>query len=197
MGGLVYNSWRGFATVKAKHAPAQPRSQKQLLVRAICTAASRAWQLLTNQSDWNDYARTHTLTDWTSTPKRLTGANWYVMLATRRMKRGFTAVDTPPTTLPPDPIGTLSATDAGDHIEVDWSPVLSSGTNVEIWIDGPHSPGTPGSMPRARYNMDGDGTVGAANTGPCPAGNYTIYARTIDSATCQVSKFLSVEIVRV
>ena len=83
MGGLVFNSWRGFATVKAKHAPAQPRTQKQLLVRAICVICARAWQLLTTQADWTTYANTHTLVDWTNTPKRLTGANWYVMLSTR------------------------------------------------------------------------------------------------------------------
>lgn len=196
MGGLVYNSWRGFATVKAKHAPAQPQSQKQLLVRAICVVCSRAWQLLLTKADWTAYANTHTLVDWTNSPKRLTGANWYVMLSTRLLKRGTVAVATPPAVLPPTALTTLTALDAGNHIEVDWTPRASADENVEIWIDGPHSPGKAGSFPNARYNMDGVGIVGAANTGPCPAGRYTIYARVLSTIDGQVSSFLSVEVDR-
>lgn len=196
MGGLVFNSWRGFATVKAKHAPAQPRTQKQLLVRAICVICARAWQLLTTQADWTTYANTHTLVDWTNTPKRLTGANWYVMLSTRLLKRALAVVDTPPIVIAPDALTTLTAVDAGDHIEVDWTPTLLATENVEIWIDGPHSPGRAGSFINARYNMDGTGTVGAANTGPCPVGRYTIYARVISITDGQVSQFLSVDVDR-
>jgi hypothetical protein len=196
VGGLVYNSWRGFATVKAKHAPAQPQTSAQLLVRAIAVACSRAWQLLTNQADWVTYANSHTLVDWTNTPKRLTGANWYVMLSTRLLKRAIAAVVTPPIVLPPIALTSLTAIDAGDHIEVDWLPLLSATENVEIWIDGPHSPGRQGSIPNARYNMDGTGTVGAANTGPCPVGRYTIYARVISITDGQVSPFLSVDVDR-
>lgn len=196
VGGLVYNSWRGFATVKAKHAPAQPRSTKQLLVRSLCVLCSRTWQLLASQADWTAYANTHTLVDWTNSPKRLTGSNWYVMLTTRLLKRGIASVDTPPTVLPPDPLSSLTALDAGDHIEVDWLPILTPSTNVEIWIDGPHSQGKAGSIPNARYNMDGTGSVGAANTGPCPAGRYTIFGRAISLVDGQVSSFLSVDVDR-
>lgn len=196
MGGLVYNSWRGFATVKAKHAPAQPQSTKQLLVRAICVVCARAWALLSTQALWNAYAQTHTLVDWTNTPKRLTGANWYVMLSSRLLKRSITVVATPPIVAAPAALTTLTAVDAGDHIEVDWTPLLSATNNVEIWIDGPHTAGRAGSLPKALYNMDGTGTVGAANTGPCPVGRYTIYARVISITNGQVSPFLSVDVDR-
>lgn len=196
MGGLVYNSWRGFATVKAKHAPAQPQSTKQLLVRAICVVSARAWALLSTQALWNAYAQTHTLVDWTNSPKRLTGANWYVMLSTRLLKRAIAVVTTPPIVAAPAALTTLTATDAGDHIEVDWTPLLSATNNVEIWIDCPHTAGRSGSLPRALYNMDGVGTVGAANTGPCPVGRYTIYARVISITDGQVSPFLSVDVDR-
>jgi len=196
VGGLVYNSWRGFATVKAKHAPAQPQSSKQLLVRALCVTCARAWQALAAQADWNYYSTIHTLVDWTNTPKRLSGANWYTMLSTRLLKRGLPVQLEPPTVPAPDALTSLTALDAGDHIEVDWLPLLATGQNVEIWIDGPHSPGRAGSIPNSRYNMDGDGTVGAANTGPNPVGRYTIYARVLSTDDGQVSQFLSVDVDR-
>lgn len=43
VGGLIYNTWRGNSTVKIKKAPAQPRTARQLLIRAFATTCSRAW----------------------------------------------------------------------------------------------------------------------------------------------------------
>ena len=193
VGGLVFNSWRGFATVKAKHAPAQPRSALQLMVRSIAVASARAWGLLTTQAAWNQYAQTHTLSDWTNTPKRLTGMNWYVMLSTRLLRRGTSAVATPPITADPGALTTLTATGTQLGFEVDWLPLQARAHNVEIWVDGPHSKGRIGSIPRATYNMDGDGTVGAANVAVLQPGRYTIYARVLLNATGQVSPWISCE----
>jgi hypothetical protein len=193
-GGLVYNSWRGFATVKAKHAPAQPQTAKQLAARAICVTAARAWQLLANQAAWNYYASIHTLVDWTNSPKRLSGANWYVMLSTRLARRAIAPVITPPVSAAPDPVTALTA--AGDltNVEIDWDPTPGPTINVEIWIDGPRSPGRLGSLNKARWNMDGVGTVGAANTGPLFQGQYTFYVRAISLEDGQVSPFISVDL---
>jgi hypothetical protein len=196
MGGLVYNTHRGVAVVKAKHAPCQPRSSLQLLVRALAVTLIRQWQSLATQALWNAYASLHPYVDGMGNQIRASGANWYVALSTRLARRGLTIVSTPPLIPAPAALTALTATDAGDHIEVDWLPLQASGFNVEVWIDGPHSAGRAGSLPAARFNMDGDGAVGAANTGPCPAGRYTIYGRVISTDDGQVSSFLSVDVDR-
>ena len=113
VGGLVINSWRGFSTVKAKHAPAQPRSAAQLAARAILVQASRQWQTSADQASWNAYATTHTMTDWTNSPKRLTGANWFTMLFVRLTRRAQPPLTAAPTTLAPDPATSVSLTGNG------------------------------------------------------------------------------------
>lgn len=193
VGGLVINSWRGFSTVKAKHAPAQPRSSKQLAARAIMVQASRAWQSVADQASWNAYATTHTMTDWTNSPKRLTGANWFCMLFVRLTRRGQLILPSAPTTVAPDPATSVSLTGTALGFEVDWAPTTVAGINAEIWLDGPHSLGRLGSIQKASYNMDGDGTVGVANAAVPAAGHYTVYLRMIDTGTGLVSQFISAD----
>jgi hypothetical protein len=194
MGGLVYNSWRGFATVKVKHSPAQPQTSKQLAVRAIAIMCARAWQLLAGQAAWNTYAATHLLVDWTNSPKRLTGANWYVMLSTRLMRMGVTPVVTPPIVAAPDPVADLTAVDAVGRINFTWSSPVTPGTLVHIWLDGPRSAGRIGSLARAKYadQFAGD-AIAPFITGLQP-GTYTAYALQISPTDGQVSLFVSADV---
>ena len=191
VGGLIFNSWRGFATVKAKHAPAQPQTIKQLAVRAVAITCARAWQLLATTALWNEYARTHPLVDWTNSPKRLTGANWYVMLTTRLLRLGIAAVPTPPEVAAPDPVTGLTAVGAAASVTVDWATPAAHTNSVEIWFDGPHSAGRLGSLKAAKYNCSPWGDEGGLTISGLQAGVYTVYVRVTSRTDGQVSPFVA------
>jgi hypothetical protein len=191
MGGLVYNSWRGFATVKAKHAPAQPRTVLQLAVRAVAITCARAWQSLADPTAWNDYAAAHLLVDWTNSPKRLTGANWYVMLTTRLLRLGISPVVTPPVPAAPDAPTGYTAVGAAGQITFDWAAPSAHTNSVELWWDGPHSAGRKGSFPRARYQGAPWGDEGGLIISGLQPGRYTTYARVVSRTDGQVSLFVS------
>ncbi|MEI7902574.1 MAG: hypothetical protein WCK89_20180 [bacterium] len=191
MGGLVYNSWRGAATVKAKHAPSQPRTVLQLAVRAVAIHCSRAWQALADPGAWNTYATAHPLVDWTGSTKRLTGSNWYVMLTTRLLRLGIAPVVTPPVAAAPDPVETFTAVGGAGSITVDWTQPTAHTNSVELWWDGPHSAGRQGSFPRARYQGAPWGDEGGLVLSGLQPGVYTLYARVLGRSDGQVSLFVS------
>jgi hypothetical protein len=191
VGGLVFNSWRGFATVKAKHAPSQPRTQLQLAVRAVAILCSRAWQLLATKADWNTYADNHPLVDWTNSPKRLTGANWYVMLTTRLLRQGIPAVTTPPAVAAPDPVTGLTVVPGAGSLTIDWTTPSAHVNNVEIWFDGPRSAGRLASLYRAKYNCSPWGDEGGLTISGLMKGVFTVYARVLSRTDGQVSLFVS------
>lgn len=191
VGGLVFNSWRGFCTVKAKHAPAQPRTIKQLAIRATAILCSRAWALLATCADWNAYAQTHTLSDWTNSPKRLTGHNWFVMLTTRLLRLGLPQVDTPPAVAAPDPITAFTAVGGAGSITVDWTDPSAHTDSVEIWLNGPHSAGRLGSIIRALYNCSPWGDEGGLSISSLQAGVYSVYARVVSRTNGLASPFVS------
>ena len=190
MGGLVYNSWRGFATVKAKHAPAQPRTSKQLAVRALAIYCSRMWQACTNKADWNTYAQTHTIVDWTNSPKRLTGANWFTALGVRLLKANVAIVQTPPIVPAPNAVTHFTAIGSADLITLTWTDPGAADDHVEIWLDGPHTAGREGSLPRASYNSTILGNATTKTVAAIP-GTYSVYARVRSNVNGLVSVWVS------
>jgi hypothetical protein len=190
VGGLVYNSWRGFATVKAKHAPAQPRTNLQLRVRSIAIMIARGWADLTNQADWNVYATNHTMSDWTNSPKRLTGANWYVMLHTRMLLAGLTPVNTPPAVNAPDPVLTFTAVGSAGVITMTWT--APTGTDrLDFWLDGLHSAGRQGSIHKAKYKLTLLGSAAVKTITGLAPGVYDVYTRVMSPVDGQVSTWVT------
>jgi len=191
VGGLVYNSWRGFCTVKAKHAPAQPRTQKQLAQRALGIMLSRAWADLSNQAAWNQYAQTHTLSDWTNSPKRLTGHNWFVGLNARYYKSMGAIKTTPPAVNAPAAVEGLACTGGAAQISAAWDTPSGPNDRVEFWLDGPHTVGRLGSLPRAQFKAIKEGNAKpCVMTGLAP-GTWTVYARVQSIVDGQVSPWIS------
>ncbi len=191
MGGLTYSSWRGSATVKAKHAPAQPRSILQLAVRSIAIYCARLWQTIAYQAEWNAYAATHPLSDWTNSPKRLTGMNWFLMLSTRLLRAGIAVVNTPPIVPAPDPVFGLTATGGVGSLVVDWDAPVGGTDRIELWLDGPHSPGRLGSLVRARYNVLAYGTDAPKTISSLQPGAYHVFARAFSADDGQVSTYVA------
>ena len=194
VGGIVYGVWRGFQTIRAKHAPSQPRSFKQLAIRAFAIHLSRAWQLNAHQADWDTYAQSHTLVDWTNTPKRLTGHNWFVGLNTRLVKLGNAIVATPPYVPAPDAVVGLAAVGTAGSIALTWTPPIVSANKIEVWLDGPHSPGRIPSIVRAKYHDTVVGTPGT-ETITVTTGTWSVYARALDLTNGLVSVWVGVNVV--
>lgn len=195
MGGLVYNTWRGVATVKAKHAPSQPRTSLQLAVRAVAISLSRLWASCVNQASWNAYAALHPTVDGMGNSVRATGANWYLALNTRLKRMGTAAVETAPTVAAPAAIEGFGAQLSSGAYSPTWTAPTLAADGVEVWADGPHSPGRIGSLAKARYlsfwtgDQSGLGSVAAA------LGSYTLFARGVSLVDGQVSVWVSKDIV--
>jgi hypothetical protein len=151
--GLVYNTYRGMATVKAKTAPAQPRTALQLKIRALCIQTARAWQLLDpgQRALWDSYAVDHPVINWSGNSMRLTGANWYQQVNVRgRLFQGAT-YDEPPIVAAPDPVTDFAIADGGGAIDVTWTTTGGEHDWVVLSISGPHSTGQQPRMPKARF----------------------------------------------
>jgi hypothetical protein len=195
VGGLIYNTWRGISTVKVKHAPCQPRTSLQLALRAIAITLVRLWASCVNKVDWNNYAAIHPYVDGMGNSIRATGANWYVALNTRLKRMGLAAVETPPAVAAPNAIVGLDASCTSGSFSPTWTAPSLAADGVDVWMDGPHSPGRKGSLAKANYlaNWTGDQSgLGSVNALP---GNYTLYARGISLVDGQVSVWVSKDIV--
>jgi hypothetical protein len=193
VGGLIYNTWRGNSTVKIKKAPAQPRTARQLLIRAFATTCSRAWQLLTQlqRDGWTAYATAHPDVDWTNTPKRLTGANFYLRLSTRLLDLGKTVVATCPVVNAPSNVSALVATGGAGSISCAFTPFAGTDTTIDIWLQGPKSAGVLGSLIKARHKTYGPGETSPLVTSGLTPGLYQVYARAISEVNGLASAWVT------
>lgn len=179
VGGTVYNTWRGTRYAKQQTAPAQPRSSRQLQIRAWCTYLVRLWQTIgaANIVLWNNYAVAHPEIDWTNSPKRITGLNWFVRCNLRLLDLTKTVITAPPTSPAPGALTTFNAADGADDIVLTWDATADWGDYVDIFIHGPHSAGVQAKIQSAKHNSYAQGPSGTATIAGVPAGSYTIWAR--------------------
>lgn len=191
MGGLVYNTFRGMATVKAKHAPCQPRSQKQLQLRSIAVNLARTWAANLNQAAWNAYAASHPYLDGMGLTIRATGLNWFIGLNSRLNALLIGTVATPPVVAPPGPAVTLVPTPSAGSISLAWAAPTDANLRMEVWLDGPHSKGRQGSLTRARLKAQPEAAASPyVMTGLIP-GRYSIWARPLSETDGQVSTWVT------
>ena len=191
MGGLVFNTWRGVATVKAKVAPCQPQTSLQLAVRAIAIALVRLWAACLYKADWNDYAYAHPTTDGMGNSVRATGANWYLALNTRMKRMGLAVVETSPSAVAPDaPTGFLASA-VGASYSFTWTDPTLVADSLEVWADGPHSAGRAGSLTKARFLGVWTGDQSGLASITAQLGTYSLFARGIATADGQVSPWVT------
>lgn len=185
--GVIYNSWRGISYAKSFASPAQPRTSSQLLARSRLTTYSQGWKSLTDaqRTDWQSFASTHLLTDWTGTPKRITSQNWYIRCNVQIARCSGTPISTPPADPAPSGITGLSLTYASSALKLSWTTPTSASLNIEAQLQGPYSSGR-----QPRFNEATTITISAGNAAQpvtlvsSPAsGRYTVWARVIDPAT--------------
>jgi len=193
VGGIVFNTWRGVRYVKVKTSPAQPRTQRQLQIRAWAIMLARKWQtlLLTAQDAWREYARTHTTTDWTNTKVRATGANWFVALNTRLLDMTKPIITDPPAVAAPAPLELFAAAPGSGQIDLTWTPTGDWGDYVQIFLQGPHSPGALGSLVKAKHNEWSQGPSGAVSLTGLGPGTYDVWARVVYQDTGLASTWVT------
>lgn len=190
MGGLVYNTWRGIATVKAFKSPTQPKTEAQLAARARMSTYSQAWAGLTTveRDAWETYAESHLQTDWTGKSLRLTSQNWYVGCNCRIALVGGTAITSPPSAAAPAmPTGVAMSFVSGSPgtIKIAWTAPTVATDFIVCYLEGPISAGRTPRKEMASII----GTWAASTTSPHTivssptSGTYAAWVGVIDSLT--------------
>ena len=195
MGPLVVNTSRGNKYTKSKIAPAQPRTARQVTIRALALSFVRGWAALTagQMLAWRDYADAHKESDWTGTQRRLSGINWYVRCNTRLADALESTIDDPPEDPAPGNVTGFDAAEAAGDLTVAWTDPTAAGDYIDVWVDGPHSAGRLGSPARATHHsyLDTDTATPAVLIASAQPGTYDIYARVLDASTGLVSQFVT------
>lgn len=195
IGGLVYNTWRGKNVVKINTSPTGQGTEKRLAAQAILSAVSKLWAGLTDQqrAAWSQYAIDHPVTNWTGSPGRNTGMNWFCKCNVELSRFSIATISDPPVVAAPSPLtGLVLSIDAAD-IKISWDYPPPAGGMAEAFGVGPLSKGVSARLEQCQY-------VTAFGTGPPPphviwagaaVGRYTVFARNIDIATGLVSTWTS------
>lgn len=202
MGGLIYNTWRGIATVKSFASPSQPNTAGQLAARARLASVSGAWSILsdTERAAWTSYADAHLESDWTGNPKRLTAQNWFVRCNTRIDLVGGAAITSPPASAPPaSPTGLLVAYAGGPPAEISatWISPVAATSYLVFYSNGPISAGTAPRFEQAAVvaKIAADTATPQTVISAPASGKYGIWCQVIDSLTGLASQPLLKEVV--
>lgn len=193
IGALIFNTWRGLSTVKFMKSPAQPRTSRQLAVRAFLTTCSRAWAALdaAEQASWRTWANDHPQSDWTGQPKRMTGADAYTRHSTRLLDQGKAVVDTAPVAVPPVSVAGLVLTPGAGSISIAFTAYGGTATSIDVWIYGPHSAGIIPKITKARHNVYAPGETTPKVVSGLAAGLTTVFIRAVSETDGQSSAFIS------
>jgi len=195
VGGLTYNTWRGINYVKTCTSPTGQGTGPRLIAQALMIAVSKLWAGIgdTQRAAWNQYAADHPVTNWTGTPERLTGMNWFMRCHISLRRMGFPYMVQAPTVAAPSPITGLTFEKVSTYLELSWATPNTGLWKIDIWMVGPLSHGIAPKIQRAKflqYNpvLDYGGIILVNN----PAvGRWTVFARVIDDATGLTSSWLS------
>ena len=140
---LVFAIWRGLNYIRGLTIPANPQTDRQMLVRGYMTTLSRAWAALVDgeRQAWRDYALLHPVNNVFGQTFLPSGFNVYVGLNSLVLDQGLTAIDTPPIVAGPGGIAGLTASP-----EIPLSILLDftapgSGMAIEVQATGIIPPG--------------------------------------------------------
>jgi hypothetical protein len=158
VGGLVYNTHRGRAYVKANTAPSTQYSDDQVAMRARMSPIISAWQALsdTQRASWDHYANQHLLPSWTGTDKRISGFNWFCKINFRRSLLASGILEYPPDVNPGILLDPSAAQSAPLTILASWD--ISAIPDADQWsllvfLSGPHSAARHPQLNMAKYQF--------------------------------------------
>ena len=136
--GFVLTAWRGLSVARIFTMPTNPRSARQLTIRGIMTAASRAWSALNdaNRLSWTNYAGIQNRKNVFGQDIRASGFNEYCALYCLASDMGETPVSTAPSTSKPLLVedGAIAAGAAAGEIDITWT--AGQGGSVDIYKTG-------------------------------------------------------------
>ena len=193
--GCIYNTWRGISYAKSFASPAQPNTAEQLAARSRLVTYVNDWAGLSDseREAWNTYAAAHLLSDWTGSPKRITGQNWYIRCNVQIDRLSGTPIDVPPEVAAPDGLAGFALALSTGNVTAAWTSPASGATDVEFRFQGPHSAGAQGRYQQSAYDQHKAievVTPVVIMTAPA-AGRYTVWARNVDPATGLCSQWVS------
>jgi hypothetical protein len=195
VGGLIYNTWRGINYVKTNTSPTGQGTAKRLAAQAVLTTVAKLWGALTNErrAAWNQYAIDHPVTNWTGTPERLTGMNWFCKCAVANTLATETIVNDPPVAAAPAAITGLMISQNVLDLNIEWTTPSAAGKHVIVFLAGPLSKGVTAKLEQAKFEkrLDSDDGAPSALRVAATAGRYTAFAKVLDPATGLCSTWMS------
>lgn len=110
MGALVASHNRYGAYFRLHVIPTRSTTPEAIAAKARLALVSAEWKALTavQRLSWNEWALENPVTDRIGARQQLTGNAAYVMLNARLRQAGGPSADTPPITVTPDPLLTLT-----------------------------------------------------------------------------------------
>lgn len=133
---LVFSIWRGANYARTFTIPTNPRTARQLTIRAFLTTASRAWNALTNaqRTAWDAFAQLQSRTDVFGEPIKATGINEYVALSVIAQDVGQVPVSDPPITDAPAVLAGAAADPNLVPGEIEFAWTGADGDFVDCWV---------------------------------------------------------------
>jgi len=185
--GFVANTWRGVRYIKTNTAPTGQGTEKRLAAQARISAVSKEWAGLSDaqRAAWSQYAIDHPVPDWSGSPKRLTGMNWFVKCNCMLDVIGAAHVTDAPTIAAPDPVTGFVLAQATADITAAWSTPKGTDYTLVIFSTGPQSAGVTGKIEQAQLLV----TPHAETTTPlivvtsALVGRHTMFAKVVDETT--------------
>lgn len=195
IGGLVYNTWRGINYVKTNTSPTGQGTPKRLAAQALLVTIAVLWKGISDvqRAAWGVYAADHPVADWTGSPKRLTGQNFFMKCNVQLSRFDLATISDPPATAAPSPMTGLTLAVNGADLEIDWTYPPAAGGMCDVYAVGPISAGVAARIEQAQYKT----AYGTGPPGPhviftaATPGRYTVFARNYDIATGLVSTWVS------
>lgn len=133
---IVFSIWRGANYARTFTVPTNPRTARQMIIRALLTTASRAWNALTDaqRTAWDAFAQLQSRTDVFGEAIKATGINEYVALSVISADVGQVPVSDPPITDAPAVLAgaDVAPTIVPGELAIDWSG--ADGDFVDVWI---------------------------------------------------------------
>lgn len=106
IGGITFQNWRGIQTLREKPTPHNPKTARQMEVRAINTELSRAWRDVLNQGQriaWNQRATTFSWKTILGKTIKSTGENLFIKQNFQLLDFGLDRqITPPPLVMPPE-----------------------------------------------------------------------------------------------
>lgn len=180
--GFVLSNWRGTSVARVFVVPRNPRSSRQLTIRALMTSASREWTSLTDafRLGWTVYSTEQSRKNIFGQSITASGFNEYCALFVLASDIGGTPVSEAPITVGPLMVtdGVIEGGALAGEIDVDWT--AGQGGFVDVWMSKLLPAGrAPKESDYVHNSYTADVTATKTISGLTTGGKYAVRIRQI------------------